>query len=87
MTANDPRIDAGMRCQAELRREQTDGAALIGWKAGLNAPGPPTNGRAITRPTFLACSIGARSRHSPISRSSPNASSCAAICSTESTDV
>ena len=49
MTANDPRIDAGMRRQAELRREQTDGAALIGWKAGLNAPGPQEK-LGLTRP-------------------------------------
>jgi 2-keto-4-pentenoate hydratase len=50
MTTTDPRIEAGMRRQAELRREQTaGGAALIGWKAGLNAPGPQEK-LGLTRP-------------------------------------
>jgi len=41
MTADDPRIEAGMRRQLQLRRERTgDGASPIGWKAGLNAPEP-----------------------------------------------
>jgi 2-keto-4-pentenoate hydratase len=50
MTTTDPRIEAGMRRQAELRREQTaGGATLIGWKAGLNAPGPQEK-LGLTRP-------------------------------------
>jgi 2-keto-4-pentenoate hydratase len=50
MTNDDPRIDAGMRRQSELRRERTGaGATLIGWKAGLNAPAAQEKLR-LTRP-------------------------------------
>ena len=44
-----------------------------------NDPTAPVKGRAITRPTFIACSVGARSAHNRSNRSNPNACSCAAI--------
>ena len=50
MTSDDPRIDAGMRRQLQLRRERTGaGARPIGWKAGLNAPEPKRK-LGLTRP-------------------------------------
>jgi 2-keto-4-pentenoate hydratase len=50
MTADDPRIEAGMRRQLELLRQRTAaGAATIGWKAGLNAPEPKRK-LGLTRP-------------------------------------
>ena len=50
MTSDDPRIEAGMRRQLQLRRERTgSGATPIGWKAGLNAPAPKEK-LGLTRP-------------------------------------
>ena len=50
MSSDDPRIEAGMRRQLQLRRERTDaGARPIGWKAGLNAPEPKRK-LGLTRP-------------------------------------
>ena len=79
-------LDAGVLELLEVaarRRREREVAPAVG---ALEAPGAPSNGRAITRPT--ACSAGSpRADASSRSRTAPRlgtTSTCAAICSTES---
>ena len=47
----------------------------------------PRNGRAMTRPTRIGCTISAAIAQTSSSRSSPKCASCAAICRTLSAEV
>ena len=85
----DARIAPVLPEGGETRIVSAGGAMAKSRRLGVRwkAPSGPVKGRAMTRPTRSAWTCGARSSQRRIRRSRPKASSCAAICSTLSTEL